>query len=126
LRKNERQVVASLLKLCCKEVETTPLSPSYDTSSAPNIDASFRSSSTKTNATNAMCWKFNIHTPDIAVLLLVTELVGEMKVLEKAPVRQQLLRGLKVTMHLLNNKMKKYIYIPQCIDGTYVDTSIVE
>jgi hypothetical protein len=72
--------VTSLLKLCCY---TTTLTPSdADTSATPNIDMSLRSSATKTNyATNTMCQKFNIRTPNKAALVM--ELVGEMKSLEK-------------------------------------------
>jgi hypothetical protein len=43
-----------------------------------------------------MCQKFNIHTPDKAASVM--ELVGEMKSPEKAPVRQKLLGGTKVTI----------------------------
>jgi hypothetical protein len=68
--------VASLLKLCCYTTTLTPRDT--DTSAAPNIDVSLRSSATKTNnATNTMCQKFNIRTPNKAALVM--ELVGEMK-----------------------------------------------
>jgi hypothetical protein len=42
-RKEERQLIASLLKLCCKEVDTTGLRPSGDTSSTPSINARLKS-----------------------------------------------------------------------------------
>jgi hypothetical protein len=56
-------------KLCCEEVDTTPLMPSDDdTSVTPSIDASLRTSSTMTNTTgtDTMCQKFNIRTPNKA------------------------------------------------------------
>jgi hypothetical protein len=84
--------VASLLKLCCPG--TTPLMPSEDASTT-SIDATMRSPYTKTNSNSTMCQKFNIPMPDKAALVM--ELVGEMKSPEKAPVRQQLLGGTKVT-----------------------------
>jgi hypothetical protein len=116
LRKEERQLVASLLKLCCY---TTTLTPSdTNTSAAPNIDVSLRSSATKTtNATNTMCQKFNIRTPRKAALVM--ELAREMKSLEKAPVRRQLLWR---TIQSLNNKIKKFIHVPQCIDDASANT----
>jgi hypothetical protein len=52
------------------------------------------------------------------------ELVGEMKWPENAPVRRQLLRGLTVTMHSLNNKMENYIPVPQCIDNASTATAL--
>jgi hypothetical protein len=52
------------------------------------------------------------------------ELVRDMKSPEKVPVRRQLLGGPKVTIHSLNNKMKKYIHIPQCKDGASADTAL--
>jgi hypothetical protein len=55
---------------------------------------------------------------------LVMELVGEMKSAEKAPVRRQLLGGTKVTIQSLNNKSKKYIHIPQCIDDASANTAL--
>jgi hypothetical protein len=86
----QRQLLARLLKLCCKEGGTTPLMPSNAiTSVTPSIGASLRPSSTMINATNTMCPKFNIRTPDKAALVM--EPVREMKSPEKAPVRQQLL-----------------------------------
>jgi hypothetical protein len=59
-RKEERQLVASLLKLYCY---TTALMPSdSDTSATPSIDVSIRSLATKNNnATKSMCQKFSIH-----------------------------------------------------------------
>jgi hypothetical protein len=53
------------------------------------------------------------------------ELVGEMKSPEKAPVRRQLLGWSNVTMQsLLNNKTKKYIHVPQCVDGHSADMAL--
>jgi hypothetical protein len=86
--------LVSLLKLCCKEADTTPLIPSDDTYVTPSIDATLRSSSTETNANNTLCKTFNIRTPDKAALVM--ELFGEIKFPEKAPVRRQLLGGSKV------------------------------
>jgi hypothetical protein len=73
-----------LLKLCCEEVESTSLMPSAD-SLPPSNDVSSRSLPTKSNTSKIICKKFNIHTPDKAVLAV--ELVGQMKSPEKAPVR---------------------------------------
>jgi hypothetical protein len=70
-----------------------------------------------------MCQKVNIRRPDKAALL-VMELVRDMKSPEKVPVRRQLLGGPNVTIHSLNNKMKKYIHIHQCKDGTSADTAL--
>ncbi len=109
--------MASLLKLCCKEVETAPLMPSNDASPTPSIDVS-----TKPDATNSRCRKFNIRTLDKTAIVM--ELVGEMKSPEKAPVRQQLLGGSDVTVQSLNNTMKKYIHLPQCIDGHSADMAL--
>jgi hypothetical protein len=77
--------VANLLKRCYEEVDTTSLMPSDDTSSTPSIDVPLVSSSTKTNTTNIMCQQYNICMPNKAALVM--ELVGEMKLPEKAPVR---------------------------------------
>jgi Iap family predicted aminopeptidase len=52
------------------------------------------------------------------------ELVRDMKSPERDPVRRQLLGGPNVTIHSLNNKMKKYIHIPQCKDGASADTAL--
>jgi hypothetical protein len=105
--------VDSLLKLCCPN--TTPLMPSEDTPTT-SINATMRSPYTTTNSTSRMCQKFNIRTtPDKAALVM--ELVRETKSPEKIPVRQQLLRGTNVTVQSLNNKLKKYIHVPQCNDG---------
>jgi hypothetical protein len=71
-----------------------------------------------------MCQKFNMRMPNKAELVM--ELFGEIKSLEKAPVRQQLLGGSNVTMHSLNNKMKKCIHIPQCIDDASVKVASVK
>jgi hypothetical protein len=84
-KRRERQLVTSLLKLCCKEADTHPLTPSGDTSATPISDATAESSSTSTNAGSKMCQKFNIQTPDKAVLVM--ELVRDMKSPEKVPVR---------------------------------------
>ena len=69
-----------------------------------------------------MSRKFNIRTLDKAALVM--ERVGEIKSPEKAPVRRQLLGGSKVTINSLNNKTKKCIHVPQCIDGASVDTAL--
>jgi hypothetical protein len=58
--------------------------PSEDTSTT-SIDATMRSPYTTTNSTSTMCQEFNIRTPDKAALVM--ELVGEMKLPEKIPVR---------------------------------------
>jgi hypothetical protein len=63
-----------------------------------------------------MCQKFNIRTPDKAALVM--ELDWEMKSPEKILVRRQLIRGMDVTFQLQNNKLKKYICVPQCNDGS--------
>jgi hypothetical protein len=73
LKKEERQLVTSLLKLCCPDA--TPLMPSEDTTTT-SIDAPMSLPDTTTNSTSTMCQKFNIHTPD--KVALVMELVGEM------------------------------------------------
>jgi hypothetical protein len=122
LKKEERQLVASLLKLCCKDADTHPLTPSGNTSGTPISDATAESSSTSTNASSKMCQRFNIRTPDKPALVM--ELVRDMKSPEKVPVRRQLLGGPNVTIHSLNNKMKKYIHIPQCKDGASADTAL--
>jgi hypothetical protein len=49
-----------------------------------------------------MCQKFNIPTPDKAALVM--KLVGEMKSPEKIQARPQLIRGMNVTVQLLNNQ----------------------
>jgi hypothetical protein len=54
---------------------------------------------------------------------LVMELVS-IKSPEKAPVRQQLLVGMNVTTQSLNNKIKKYIHVPKCIDDASADTAL--
>ncbi len=122
LKKEERELVTSLLKLCCEEADTDPLTPSGDTSETPISDTTAESSSTSTNASSKMCQKFNIRTPDKAALVM--ELVRDMKSPEKIPVRRQLLGGPNLTIHSLNNKMKKYIHIPQCKDGASADTAL--
>jgi hypothetical protein len=87
LKKEERQLVASLLKLCCcQEPNTT----STADTSPPSIKATIATSSSIPN-TSTMCQKFNIHTPDKAALVM--ELVGEIILPEKVPVRRQLLGG---------------------------------
>ncbi len=83
LRKEERQLMASLLKLCCEEADTDPLTPSGDTSETPISDTTAESLSTSTNASSKMCQKFNIRTPDKAALVM--ELVRDMKTLEREP-----------------------------------------
>jgi hypothetical protein len=88
----------------------------------PISDATTDSLSTLTNASSKMCQKFNIRTPDKAALVM--ELVRDMKSPEKVPVRRQLLGGHNVTIQSLNNKMKKYIHIPQCKDGASADTAL--
>jgi hypothetical protein len=86
MKKEERQLVDSLLKLCsCQEPDTT----STANTSLPSIEATISISSIPNTST--MCQKFNIHTPDKAALVM--ELVGEMKSPEKVPVRRQLLGG---------------------------------
>jgi hypothetical protein len=119
LKKEERQLVTSLLKLCCPDA--TPLMPSEDTATT-SIDATISIQDTTTNSTSTMCHKFNIQTQDKAALVM--ELVRDMKSPEKVPVRRQLLGGPNVTIHSLNNKTKKYIQIPQCKDGATADTAL--
>ena len=77
-----------------------------------------------------MSRKFNIRTLDKAALVMerVGEIKsperlqsGEIKSPEKAPVRRQLLVGSDVTVQTLNNKIKKHIHVPQCIDGHSAD-----
>jgi hypothetical protein len=58
LKKEERQLVASLVKLCCKEADTHPLTPSGDTSTTPISDATAESSSTSTNASSKTTKKY--------------------------------------------------------------------
>jgi hypothetical protein len=71
-----------------------------------------------------MCQKFSICTPGKAGLFM--ELVGEMKLWEKALVRRQLLGGSNVTTRFLTKKRKKDIYKPQCgIDGASTDTALI-
>jgi hypothetical protein len=55
LKKEERQLVASLLKLCCKEADTHHVTPSGNTSATSISDATADSSSTLTNASSKMC-----------------------------------------------------------------------
>jgi hypothetical protein len=98
------------------------LTPSGDTSETPISDATAESLSTSTKASSKMCQKFNIQTPDKAALVM--ELVRDMKSPEKVPVRRQLLGGPNITIHSLNNKMKKYVHIPQCKDGASADTAL--
>jgi hypothetical protein len=102
LKKEERQLLASLLKLCCKEADTHHVTPSGDTSATPISDATADSFSTLTNASSKMCQKFNIRTRDKAALVM--ELVRGMKSPEKVPVRRQLLGGQNVTIQSLNKK----------------------
>ena len=124
LKKEERQLVDSLLKLCCPDA--TPLMPSEDTSEdtvTTSIDATISILDTTTNSTSTMCQRFNIHTPDKAALVM--ELVGEMKSPEKVPVRRQLLGGgSQYSIHSLNNKKKRYIHVPQCTDGDSAHTAL--
>jgi hypothetical protein len=120
LKKEERQLVTSLLKLCCPDA--THLMPSEDTATT-SIDAPMSLLDITTNSTSTMCQKFNIRTPDKAALVM--ELVGEMKSPEMVPVRRQLLGGgSKVTIHYLNNKTKRYIHVPQCKDGASAHTAL--
>jgi hypothetical protein len=58
LKKEERQLVASLVKLCCKEADTHPLTPSGNTSTTPISDATAESSSTSTNASSKTTKKY--------------------------------------------------------------------
>jgi hypothetical protein len=95
--------------------------PSEDTATT-SIDATLSIPDTTTNSTSTMCQKFNIQTPDKAALVM--ELVRDMKSPENVPVRRQLLGGSNVTIHSLDNKMKKYIHIPQCKDGASADTAL--
>jgi hypothetical protein len=120
LKKEERQLVTSLLKLCCPDA--TPLMPSEDTATT-SIDATMSLPDTTTNSTSTRCHKFNIHTPDKAALVM--ELVGgEMKSPEMVPVRRQLLGGgSKVIIHSLNNETKRYIHFPQCKDRASAHTA---
>ena len=55
LNKEERELVTSLLKLCCEEADTDPSTPSGDTSATPISDTTAESSSTSTNASSKMC-----------------------------------------------------------------------
>ena len=72
LKKEERQLVDSLLKLCsCQEPDTTSIA----NSSLPSIKATIARSSIPNTST--MCQKFNIHTPDKAALVM--ELVGKIE-----------------------------------------------
>ena len=115
LKKEERQLVDSLLKLCsCQEPDTT----STANTSLPSINATIAIPTIPNTST--MCQKFNIHTPDKAALVM--ELVGEMKSPEKVPV--WLGGESKVTIHSLNNKTKRYIHVPQCTDGDSAHTAL--
>ena len=114
--------MASLLELCCEEVGTLPLMLSGKTSTTPISDVTAESSSMSTNAPSKMCQKFNIQTPDKAALVM--ELVRDMKSPEKVPVRRQLLGGPNVTIQSLNNKIKKYIHVPRCIDDASANTAL--
>jgi hypothetical protein len=58
LKKEERQLVASLVKLCCKEADTHPLTPSGNTSTTPISDATAESLSTSTNASSKTTKKY--------------------------------------------------------------------
>jgi hypothetical protein len=107
-KKDDRQLVADLLSLCCGN----------DESPVATIDATCRPKlPSKINANKTMCNNFNIRKLNKAALAL--HLVGEMKTPEKIPVMRKLLadsnsaRIHSITTKPRNTYMFRNAQIPQ-------------
>jgi hypothetical protein len=61
-----------------------------------------------------MCHNFNLRQHKAALAL---QYVGDMKTPKKIPVMRKLLAGSNAaTIHTMNNKEKKFLHVPQCIN----------
>jgi hypothetical protein len=104
-KKDDRQLVADLLSLCCRKDDESAVLATIDATCRPKMPS-------KIKAIKTMCTNFNIRKQKNDLAL---QLVGEMKTPEKIPVMRKLLAGSNsATIHSMNNKTKKYLHVPQC------------